>query len=159
MILRVPDILFTEWVPWDERATLATRLPRPGVYAWAHFHNAPSRQDRPYPDVPPELIYVGETKNLNLRPLAARPPHHRLKHYGEMYPVDKRERQKLFVSVFRVPPDLFGDPALRLVRAFTRFLEDQIYWEYARRHGRRAALDYAAKSGHTSEPCRCCCPE
>lgn len=49
------------------------------------------------------------------------------------------------------------DPRSRIVRTFTRYVEDLIYWQYVQRYGKRSALDYAAKPGFTELPEPCCC--
>ena len=61
---------------------------------------------------------------------------------------DDPELENLYVSVFHVEPFKPGGGRSRLLRAYTRYVEDLIYWEYTRRFGRRAALDYKkGKSG------------
>jgi hypothetical protein len=102
-VIEPPEIIFSEWVRWDERARLKSRdgEPSPGVYVWGRFAQAPPPNLRPYPEIPEELIYVGETKDLNVRPLG-RGRHHRLTHYSDCFPED-RSRGRLYVSVFHVP--------------------------------------------------------
>lgn len=140
-----PPIVFSEWVRWGDRARLkaADGQPSPGVYLWARFAHPPKSGSHPYPDLPEELLYAGETKNLNVRPLGGRTsggtPHHRLAHYGDCFP-DDAARALLYVSVFHVIPFKQGDK--QCLRAFTRYVEDLIYWEYAKRYGKRARLDY-----------------
>ncbi len=135
-MLQTPSIEFTNWCPWDNRKHLREgESPCPGVYIWGRFDSPPA--GRPYPEIPREVIYVGETKDLNGRPLKGR--HHRIKHYHGIYP-DDPALQRLYVSVFRV--GVVGDPRRHCTRAFTRYVEDLIYWEYTRNYGHRPALDY-----------------
>jgi hypothetical protein len=153
MIEEMP-ILFTEWVHWRERARLVTPDPHIGVYAWAHFHEQPGTDARPYPDLPSQLIYVGETKNLNYRPLGPG-SHVGLERYAETYPSDHRLNQ-LYVSVFRVKCVTEGDELCRVLRAFTRYVEDLMYWKYVQAFEKRPALDYARKPGYTLLVPECC---
>ncbi len=77
-MLSTPKIRFSAWVRWHDRAQLMNGSPCMGICAWAHFSKRPSRGSRPFPDLPRQLIYVGEANGLNVRPLSG--PHHRLKH-------------------------------------------------------------------------------
>ena len=133
-----PSIRFSSWTPWIRRQDLRRTCPASaGVYLWARFSELPDNRLLPYPEIPAELIYVGETKNLHERPLSG--AHHRLAHYADCFPEDG-EKRCLYISVFPVAQFEATDP--RCVRAFTRYVEDLIYWEYARRYEKRAALDY-----------------
>jgi hypothetical protein len=137
----VERIQFSEWVPWlTGREGIRQPIQSLGVYAWAHFQSSPDPNARPYPIIPEELIYVGETKDLNRRPLSGG-SHHRLQHYRTTFK-DDSELRCLYVSVFHVEPYVSGGGRSRLLRAFTRYLEDKIYWEYVQKFGKRAALDY-----------------
>ena len=122
-----------------------------GVYLWAYFEQAPKPGTPPYPNLPEELIYAGETKDLDARPLGSR-RHHRLAHYLDTY-CDDCEFKCLYVSVFRVccfgPND---EQAYLRLRAFTRYVEARIYWEYTERFGHRAALDYKKVRSKDSLP-------
>ena len=138
-----PPIQFSEWVPWcGGRKRLKWPEPSIGVYLWGHFLTPPDKASRPYPDLPVQLIYVGETRNLNDRPLTG--GHHRLVHYGRKFPNDPKF-ESLYVSVFHIEPVSRGRS--HLLRAFTRYVEDKIYWEYAQRFGERAKLDYKEGKG------------
>jgi hypothetical protein len=120
---------------------------------WGHFHTRPV--EVVYPQLPAELIYAGETKNLNSRLLGPR-RHHRLIHYRATFPSDT-ELKRLYLSVFRVDTYRRGERS-RALRAFTRYVEDRIYWEYVQAFGQRTALNYAAKSGTIQIPAPCCSP-
>ena len=137
-----PPITFSEWVPWHDRARLKRAGRRwLGVYLWGHFRQEPPSGTRPYPNWPEELIYAGETKDLDARPLGSR-RHHRISHYLDTYGEDT-ELKFLHVSVFRVACfSQTEDEGYVRLRAFTRYLEARIFWEYAQRWGHRAALDY-----------------
>ena len=76
-----PDIRFSQWALWRERESLKSPDGQPsmGAYLWGHFPSGPPAAS-PYPELPKELIYVGETNDLNTRPLGGT-RHHRLKHY------------------------------------------------------------------------------
>lgn len=83
--------------------------------------------------------------SLNRRPLSGN-THHRLVHYRARFK-DDPNLEKLYVSVFHIETFKPGGGRSRLLRAFTRYVEDLIYWEYARRFGQRAALDYKKGKG------------
>ena len=139
MLLDAPAIEFSPWRAWRDRPEMRSDDPHLGVYAWAHFHEPPASGARPFPDLPDGLIYVGETKNLNNRPLGA--GHHRLQHYRATFPRDV-DLELLYVSVFRAHCYDPADSKCRELRAFTRYVEDLVYWEYTRKFGIRPALDY-----------------
>lgn len=142
-VVEAAPIQFTEWVPWcGGRGRLKRPEPSIGVYLWAHFAVPPAAAARPYPDLPKELIYVGETRNLNRRPLSG--GHHRLDHYRDKFP-DDWDLKSLYVSVFHI--ESVGRGRSHLLRAFTRYVEDMIYWQYVQRFGERAALDYKRGKG------------
>jgi len=141
-----PPIEFTHWVSWADRGTLR-RADGPwlGLYLWARFDRAPSQSTKPYPSLPEQLIYIGETKHLDLRPLAGR--HHRLAHYRDTFP-DDRDLQRLYISVchlyhFKDGYKTAAASALYAnLRVYTQHIEAQLYWEYTRRWGRPPALHY-----------------
>jgi hypothetical protein len=140
--MQQPDPKFSPWVQWDKRGSLKTAesIAVTGVYMWARFEHAPDPAIRPYPELPVELIYVGETNDLNARPLG-NAIHHRLEHYDDRFP-DDPDHNHLYVSVCPVAPFVPRDKQCHTFRAFTRFLEAQVYWEYARRFDSRPGLDY-----------------
>jgi hypothetical protein len=82
---------------------------------------------------------VGETNNLDTRPLTGW--HHRLDHDDDQFPRD-RNYEHLYVSVYVVGSFRQSDPRCRALRAFTRYIEARLGWEYTRWFGRRPRLDY-----------------
>ena len=131
-------------MPWqDRRALQLNDQPSLGVYIWGHFHSTPTSKVE-YPDLPIELIYVGESKNLYTR-LCSGSAHHRLTHYRATYPLDST-LQHLYLAVFRIEPYVKGDQRCRALRAYTRYVEDRLYWEYVLKFGKKAALDYKARA-------------
>lgn len=140
-----PRITFSNWVPWHERSSCRQHDgPWLGVYLWAHFHKQPSV--KPYPKLPEQLIYVGETKVLDRRPLSGN-GHHRLLHYRETFPSD-RKLNRLYVSLCRVRgfPDGYRLPSAKtlydILRVYTQYVEAKIYWEYTQRWEHPPALHY-----------------
>ena len=141
-----PRIVFSEWVPWQERHGLKqTAGPWLGVYLWAYFKRPPASSARPYPDLPREVVYVGEAKNIDRRPLTGR--HHRLRHYTDTFPGDP-EYKELYVSVFRVQQFRAGYESKKAralyarLRVYTQYVEARLYWEYTQRWGCPPALHY-----------------
>jgi hypothetical protein len=140
--LTEPPVTFSPWTPWQERSRLRTPDAHAtmGVYLWARFSTAPDASSFPYPDLREEVIYVGETNDLNVRPLGPT-RHHRVTNYLELFPDDPTLAQ-LHVAVCTVAPFRPQDAACHAWRAFTRYLEARIGWEYTKRFGRRPLLDY-----------------
>jgi hypothetical protein len=141
-----PPIRFCEWLPWRDRSAHRQKDgPWLGVYLWAHFHEQPPR-GKAYPDLPQQLIYVGETKVLDTRPLVGK-QHHRLRHYIETFPADA-DFGLLYFSLCRIRsfPDGYRSPhAVSIydaLRVYTQYVEAQIYWEYTQRWGHPPALHY-----------------
>jgi hypothetical protein len=141
-MIEPPPIKFSKWVRWKERGSLrALDGASMGVYLWAHFHRTKKAQSSPYPDLSRDLIYVGESNDINARLLEPRGgQHHRLEHYRRIYLADS-ELALLHVSVFHIEP-FRRDSHCHAIRAFTRFVESHVQWEYTRRYGQRPALDY-----------------
>lgn len=139
-------IRFSQWVLWADRGSLRrSDGPWLGLYLWARFDRAPSPSAKPYPRLPEQIIYVGETKHLDLRPLAGR--HHRLAHYRDTFPDDPHFR-RLYLSVCRVHRfrNGYATEAARTLyprlRVYTQYIEARLYWDYTRRWGRPPALHY-----------------
>jgi hypothetical protein len=66
----IKKLKFCRWMPWAGRSSLLQDDgPWLGVYLWARFHRAPSPLANPYPKLPRQVIYIGEAKNIDRRPL------------------------------------------------------------------------------------------
>jgi hypothetical protein len=72
-----------------------------GVYLWGRFQRPPSKNLIPYPTVPAQVIYVGEAKSIDRRPLTGN--HHRLVHYKDTFADDPK-----LVSLVVVENRFFG---------------------------------------------------
>ena len=141
-----PKIKFSRWVPWTHRSDLIRGGgPWLGVYLWGRFQQPPSPSVKPYPKLPKHVIYVGETKNVNQRPLTRE--HHRLAHYRDKFPHDPG-LQMLYVSVCHVYPFRRGYGSKQAwslysrLRVYTQYVEARIYWNYTKNWGRPPALHY-----------------
>jgi hypothetical protein len=133
-------------VPWAERPRLKrSDGPWLGLYLWGRFSRAPETSIHPYPLLPKQVIYVGETKHLDRRPLTG--DHHRLAHYRDTFPGDFN-LQNLYVSVCRVHPFSRGYHSKKAnglysrLRVYTQYVEARIYWEYTKKWRRPPALHY-----------------
>jgi hypothetical protein len=138
--LTEPPVTFSPWTPWQQRARLRTPDSTMGVYLWGRFSTPLDTSSLPYPDLGGDVIYVGETNDLNVRPLGPT-RHHRVTNYLELFPDDPTLAQ-LYVAVCTIAPFQPQDAACHAWRAFTRHLEARIGWEYTKRFGRRPLLDY-----------------
>lgn len=144
-VIQSPEVKFSEWVPWSERS----RLRQPdgpwlGLYLWARFDLGPPASTAPYPSLPEQVIYVGETKHLDLRPLTGE--HHRLAHYRDTFRDDPALkylvsvcRVKKFEGGYHTPAAIEVYPTLRV---YTQYVEAKLYWEYTQRWCRPPALHY-----------------
>ena len=71
-----PTIEFGHWVRWKYRKSAAGDQRKGGVYLFGYFVGDPPA-DVPKPDdLPYEVIYVGDAKNLTHRPLSG--VHHKI---------------------------------------------------------------------------------
>jgi hypothetical protein len=149
-----PPIVFSPWTAWANRASLKrTDGPWVGLYIWGHFEGAPPT-GAPYPELPEELAYVGETKHLDKRPLSG--PHHRTLHYRETFK-DDPNLERLFLSVARVRafPGGYTDHNVDeylCLRVYTRHIEARIYWEYTKKWKKPPALHYKRPPEPAGEP-------
>jgi hypothetical protein len=137
-VLTEPQITFSKWVRWRDRGALVSGGPCMGVYVWAHFRESPPSDNRPFPDLPEELIYIGETNDLNTRPLTGR--HQRLKHYVDQF--RDRNYEHLYLSVRDIGRFQRSAPKCHALRAFTKYIEARLGWEYTRQFGSRPRLDH-----------------
>ena len=147
--IEVPKVKFSKWVNWRDRADLKqSDGPWLGVYVWGRFRRPPSDSVKPYPKLPSQLIYVGETKHIDTRPLTGK--HHRLVHYGDTFS-DDPDLEMLYVAVYRVRPFPLGYDSKKAkalysrLRVYTQYVETMIYWEYTKTWGRPPALHYKKK--------------
>lgn len=104
----------------------------------------PSPSDHPYPDLPKAVVYVGETKHLDERPL--RGLHYRAEHYQQTF-TDDLELRKLFLSVARVHAFQGGYGRSkasddRRLRVFTQYVGARIYWAYTKKWQQLPELHY-----------------
>ena len=151
--IRIPRLRFSRWVSWKDRSNLRrTDGPWLGIYFWGRFDFPPGPRVRPYPALPRVLIYVGDTKHLDTRPLTGR--HHRLSHYRDTYP-DDPALNHLYLSICRIRRFPRGyqagrsKPAYDRLRNYTLFLEAAFYWLYTKKWGEPPRLRYkkARKAG------------
>ena len=148
-IIKVPKVKFSKWVNWRDRSDLKrSDGPWLGVYVWGRFRRPPSDSVKPYPKLPSQLIYVGETKHIDTRPLAGK--HHRLVHYRDTFSEDP-DLEMLYVAVCRIHPFRLGYHSKKAkalysrLRVYTQYVEAMIYWEYTKTWGRPPALHYKKK--------------
>jgi hypothetical protein len=135
---------FCEWVHWRDRSDLLRDDgPWLGVYLWGRFRRPPSV--KPYPPLPRQVIYIGEAKNIDRRPLSGE--HHRLSHYRATFQ-DDPHLQMLYASVccvHRFGSGFASKKARTLysrLRVYTQWVEASLYWEHTRIWGRPPALHY-----------------
>jgi hypothetical protein len=144
-----PGITFSEWFAWADRPQFRRRDgPWLGVYLWGRFDAPPPGTDRPFPELPSQVIYIGESKHLDIRPLSG--DHHRLIHYCDTFS-DDPDLRKLYLSISRVErfPDGYDTTEAKAhygrLRVFTQFIEARLYWEYTKRWHSPPALHYKKK--------------
>jgi hypothetical protein len=130
-------LTFTPWTRWRDRLSLVTHPSQGGVYVFGLFRSPPPGP--PSADnLPLEVIYVGDARNLNHRPLTER--HHKIvKRLPALFPGPALD--SLFVSVcpLYVTPTDFRDDlkaaqqyAVDRTRSF--YIESWLAWKYADRY-------------------------
>src|SRR4051812_39025098 len=95
-----PELTFSPWLRWRDRTQLITDEPRMAVYLWARFDQSPP-STAAYPQLWPNVIYVGETNDLNAR-LLRDERHQRIAVYRDVF-ADDPNCERLFVSVSTLP--------------------------------------------------------
>jgi len=142
----IKKLQFCRWVPWTRRfSLLQDDGPWLGVYLWGRFRRDPSPSAKPYPNLPRQVIYIGETKNIDRRPLTG--VHHRLVHYRDTFP-DDQNLQMLYISICRVHRFAAGFDSKKArglysrLRVYTQWIEASLYWEYTKIYRRAPALLY-----------------
>jgi hypothetical protein len=132
------EITFGTWTRWKDRPSLRLTSPKAGVYLFGFFRSPPPNP--PTPDsLPFELIYVGDAKNLNNRPLSE--PHHKIvKRLPALFP--EMAFEQLYVSIcplYDAPSDLGHDIAASMKYAIDRtrsfYIESWLALKYAEQHG------------------------
>ena len=138
-MIQEPETVFSPWTPWTKRTVLRTDVDYGGVYIWAR--RLPGELDLlSWPELDERIIYIGETKNLNDRPLSR---HNRIARYRKLF--GDLGLSNLYVCTCRAFKT--GGEEEKELRAFTQYLEDKIDWEFTRRYGRRPAMHF--KEGKT----------
>ena len=61
--IHVPDVIFSNWAPWDNRNDIEAAR-NSGIYVLAHYANPPGGAADP---VAQEVVYIGETHKQTLR--------------------------------------------------------------------------------------------
>jgi hypothetical protein len=123
---------FGAWTPWLQRTTLRAQVSGAGVYLLGYFEGADPSATSPNPnDLPFEVVYVGETRDLNARPLTgfyARVQERFVDLFGAA------ATQHLWVAVcplYSVAED-HQDYAYQRTRSF--YEEALLAWQYAQKH-------------------------
>lgn len=138
------ELSFGPWAPWRDRRTLRTPVPYGGVYLLACFSSL-RPLDPPNPEsLPYEVVYVGDAKNLNNRPLTG--PHGQVDSFAKLF----HGTASLYVSVGK----LFlidGEPVhYATQRTRSVFFESKLAWDYARVYGHPPILQ--SKETPENEP-------
>lgn len=131
------ELKFSPWEAWATRSSLRLTPPRAGVYLFGFFRSPPV--DPPTPgNLPLEVIYVGDAKNLNVRPLSE-PRHKVILRVREMFPA--AGLTQLYVSVcalYDAPstdmPDGVSAQQYAVDRTHSCYIESWLALKYAERH-------------------------
>jgi hypothetical protein len=131
-------------MPWDLRPNLRSEPANGGVYLLAHCSSGSAPANATLERLPFEVIYVGNTKNLNVRP--ARGCHSGVELYHtRVDPTDER----LFVTVAPLFETACADYAVQ--RIYSHCIEAALVWTYTQRHGYPPLLNYTHKSLYAAE--------
>jgi hypothetical protein len=108
------------------------------VYLFAHCPSGHPpkipRADR----LPEEVVYVGDAKNLNARPLSGE--HHRIKRYKKLF---GKNTESLFITFAKLYETGCDDYAVQRIYSF--HAEALLAWNYTKRHGHPPAMQYKEK--------------
>jgi hypothetical protein len=108
------------------------------VYLFAH---CPSGRPPEIPlaeALPREVVYIGEAKDLNQRPLTG--THHRVDRYELLF---GSGTDSLFVSF--APLYVTGCDDYHIQRMFSFYAEAKLVWEYTKRHNHPPVLHWKDK--------------
>ena len=130
------QVAFTPWRPWRTRSKPIISPSCGGVYLVAHCHSG-KPPEIPTPDnLPVEVVYIGEAKDLNSRPLTG--PHSKIQaRYPQLF---GPKRDSLFVTYAPLYETGCKDYDVR--RVFSSYVEAMLVWRYTERHGHPPALHY-----------------
>jgi hypothetical protein len=129
----VRDLSFEAWTSWARCGEMRTLEPFGGVYLFAYFNSPPPPQTAPDPQLLPfEVIYVGDAKDLNNRPLAD-PGHKVVQRLRSVFAV--ADLDCLYVTVGRLYTIDRVPRQYAYQRTCSFFLEAKLAWEYAQLHG------------------------
>jgi len=138
-MIREPEVVFSPWTAWAKRKVLKTDVGYGGVYIWAkRLPRAPDLLV--WPELDERIVYIGETKNLNDRPLSW---HNRIVRYRKLF--GDPDLSNLYVCTCKAFKTGSGEE--KELRAFTQYLENKLDWEFTRKYGRRPAMHF--KEGKT----------
>jgi hypothetical protein len=123
------------------------------VYVFGFFRSPPPGPPTPE-NLPIEVIYVGDAKNLNSRPL--REPHHKVvERFPALFPETSLEQ--LYISIcplYDAPPDLLHDVVAAKKYAIDRtrsfYIEHWLALRYAEQHGHPPIMQ--VKNAESNDP-------
>lgn len=129
------NVTFGPWTEWKDRPGVKVAPRAAGVYLLAYFSEIPVTAPNAG-ELPREVIYVGDSKDLKRRPLRDR--HNRVhKRFLDLF--GKGAESNLYVSVaelYTLAEDLnSGAVEYACQRTHSVYLESRLAWEFAQRHG------------------------
>lgn len=134
-----PTIEFGHWVRWKDRKSVAGDQPKGGVYLFGYFVGDQPADVPKLDDLPYEVIYVGDAKNLTHRPLSG--VHHKISRYRRLFEDGSLDR--LYVSVAPLYDTACVDYAIQ--RTASTYVEAMLIWKFACQHGHPPVI--AVKEG------------
>ena len=132
------EIFFEKWRNWERRRDPPVDPTCGGVYLLAYCSTGKPPEVSSIDSLPVEVIYVGDAKDLNKRPLTGR--HHRIERYRELF---GSNMERLFVACAPLYETLCDDSHLK--RAFSFYAEAMLVWKYTKLHGHPPAMHYKDK--------------
>ena len=128
-------VRFGEWVTWNDRSPLPAR--QGGLYLFGCFRSG-RPGSAPNPSRPsPEVIYVGEAKNLNERPLKQHPY---VQRYADLF--GDRSLDRLYVAVAPLYRTDVDHVVYRVARLHAAYWEAKLIWRYGEEHGHPPVLHF-----------------
>jgi hypothetical protein len=126
------DVVFGPWRRWAQRNTPSVVPACGGVYLLGYKWDAPPPHVTSTEDLPLEVVYVGDAKNLTNRPLTGR--HHRVERYKQLF----GSTDSLWVTVAPLYEVGYGD--IHVNRAFSFYIEALLVWKYTDKHSHPPAM-------------------
>ncbi len=130
-------VVFGEWMRWDLPRDRSSSPSNGGVYLLAHCCTGIPPTKATADCLPFEVIYVGNTKNLNARPASQ---HRGVKQHHDTFV----RKDRLFVAFAPLYKTDCADYAAQ--RIYSEYVEAMLIWTYTKEHEHPPVQHYGHKN-------------